>query len=289
MIKKRHSTKFIAEVCSNHNGSLKRALNFVDMAKDNNFFAVKFQLFRIEKLFSKDAKKLYKKAEKKIIRELPREFIPKISEYCKKKRIKFSCTPFDISAVRFLKQYVDFFKIASYELSWPNLLKECARTKKPVILSTGMSKFEEVKNAMKILRSNKCKKISLLHCVSSYPANITSCNLNSINFLRDKFKCPVGWSDHTVNQLLIYSAINNHLADYVELHVDLDGEGWENQSGNHCWMPNDIKNLMNYLKNEVVIEGLYNKKVSKEEYKERKFRADPDDGLRPIKKFRKDL
>ena len=145
-----------------------------------------------------------------------------------------------------------------------------------------MSKFEEVKNAMKILRSNKCKKISLLHCVSSYPANITSCNLNSINFLRDKFKCPVGWSDHTVNQLLIYSAINNHLADYVELHVDLDGEGWENQSGNHCWMPNDIKNLMNYLKNEVVIEGLYNKKVSKEEYK-RKFRADPDDGLRPIK------
>ena len=55
------------------------------MAKDNNFFAVKFQLFRIEKLFSKDAKKLYKKAEKKIIRELPREFIPKISEYCKKK------------------------------------------------------------------------------------------------------------------------------------------------------------------------------------------------------------
>ena len=93
-------------------------------------------------------------------------------------------------------------------------------------------------------------------------------NLNSINFLEDKFKCPVGWSDHTVDQLLIYSAINNHLADYVELHVDLDGDGWENQSEIIVGSPNDIKNLMNYLKNEVVIEGLYNKE-SQEEYKEK--------------------
>jgi len=282
-------TKFIAEVCSNHNGDLNRALKFVDFAKENGFYAVKFQLFKIDKLFSKDAKKLFKVAKKKTKRELPRKFIPKIAEYCKKKGIKFSCTPFDISAVEFLERYVDFYKIASYEMAWPELLKACAKTKKPVILSTGMSHLNEVTKSINILKENNCKKISLLHCVSAYPASTISCNLNSIKFLKKKFNCDVGWSDHTVNQLLIYSAVKNQNSNYVELHVDLDGKGWENIGGEHCWSPKKIKNLMNYLKNEKRINGSLSKKVSKEEKKERKFRADPSDGLRPIKSFRKEL
>ena len=282
-------TKFIAEVCSNHNGSLKRALKFVDFAKENGFYAVKFQLFKINELFSSDARKLFRLVQKKKNRELPRHFIPKIYDYCKKKKIKFSCTPFDISAVNYLKKYVDFFKIASYELSWPLLLEKCAKTKKPVVLSTGMSNLKEVKHAVKILQLNKCKKISLMHCVSSYPAEATSCNLNSINFLKKIFNCDVGWSDHTVNPLLIYSAIKNHNANYIELHVDLDGKGWESMGGQHCWLPSQVKNLMSYLSNEKKIDGIFGKKVSTNEKKERKLRADPDDGLRPLKKFRNKL
>ena len=81
-----NKTKLIAEVCSNHNGNLKRALKFIDFAKEKGFYAVKFQLFEINKLYSKDAKKLYKLAMKKKKRELPRDFIPKIYEYCKKKK-----------------------------------------------------------------------------------------------------------------------------------------------------------------------------------------------------------
>ena len=279
-------TKFIAEVCSNHNGDLKRALKFVDFAKKQGFYAVKFQLFKIDQLFSKDAKKLFKSALKKTKRELPRDFIPKISNYCRIKKIKFSCTPFDLSAVEYLKKYVDFYKIASYEMAWPDLLKSCAKTRKPVILSTGMSNLSEVKKSFKILKKNKCKKISLLHCVSSYPASTMSCNLNSIKFLKNRFNCEVGWSDHTVNELLVYSAVNRQNADYVELHVDIDGKGWENIGGQHCWSPNKIKNLMEYLNNEKKIDGGYFKKISKAEYQERKFRADPFDGLRPLKSFR---
>ena len=282
-------TKFIAEVCSNHNGDLKRALKFVDFAKKNNFYAVKFQLFTIDKLFSNGAKKLYKFAQKKKKRELPRNFIPKIFKYCKKRGIKFSCTPFDISSVKYLKKYVDFYKIASYEMSWPSLLKECAKTGKPVILSTGMSNLNEVTKSIKILKKYNCKKISLLHCVSSYPAQINFCNLNSIDFLRKKFKCHVGWSDHTVSELLVYSAIKNHQADYVELHIDIDGKGWENIGGEHCWLPDKLKKLMNYLKNEKKIDGFFDKRVSLIEKKERRLRADPFDGLRPIKKYRKYL
>ena len=255
-------TKFIAEVCSNHNGNLNRALKFVDFAKEHGFYAVKFQMFKIDKLYSKDAKKLFKIAKKKRKRELPKNFIPKIYEY---------------------------YKIASYEMSWPLLLKECARSKKPIILSTGMANLKEVSKAVKILKMNNCKKISLLHCVSSYPAKINSCNLNSIDFLRKKFNCEIGWSDHTVNQLLVYSAIKNHKASYVELHVDLDGKGWENIGGKHCWLPNQIDNLMNYIKNEKKIDGQLKKTFSKDEKLERRLRADPIDGLRPIRYFRKKL
>lgn len=281
--------KFIAEVCSNHNGNLKRCLKFVDIAKKLNCYAIKFQLFTIPNLYSSDAKKLYKNAQKKRKRELPRKFIPIISNYCKRKKIKFCCTPFDVDSSEYLKKYVDFFKIASYELSWPTLLERCARSKKPVVLSTGMSNLNEVKKAVKTLRANKCKKLSLLHCVSSYPASVSSCNLNSINFMKKKFNCEVGWSDHTVNPLLIYSAIRNHGAQIIEFHIDLDGKGWEFASGKHCWLPNQIKEVIDYLNKEKITDGALKKNYSHDEKKERRFRADPTDGLRPLKIFRKHL
>ena len=81
-----YKTKFIAEIGSNHNRSLKRCYKLIDEAKSLGFFAVKFQLFKIEKLFSKGAKKLFKNAEKIKKRELPRKFIPKLFKYCKKKK-----------------------------------------------------------------------------------------------------------------------------------------------------------------------------------------------------------
>ena len=105
-----YKTKFIAEIGSNHNRSLKRCYKLIDEAKSLGFFAVKFQLFKIEKLFSTGAKKLFKNAEKIKKRELPRKFIPKLFKYCKKKKIKFSCTPFDIDSVKFLQRYIDFYK-----------------------------------------------------------------------------------------------------------------------------------------------------------------------------------
>ena len=82
---------------------------------------------------------------------MPLKFVPKISRYCKKKNIKFGCTPFYIDAVKELKPYVDFYKISSYEILHKELLVQCAKTKKPVIISTGMANFSEVKEATKKL------------------------------------------------------------------------------------------------------------------------------------------
>ncbi len=283
------NTKLIAEIGSNHNRSLKRCYKIIDEAKNLGFYAVKFQLFKIDKLFSKEAKKTFKVISKKRKRELPVSFLPKLFKYCKKKKIKFGCTPFDLKSVEILKPYVDFYKIASYEMNWKELLEACAKTKKPIILSTGMATFAEVKKAYKtIFKINK--NISMLHCVSAYPASPKSCNLNSIKYLRIKFKCKVGWSDHTVNPLIIYNVIKDQKADFIELHFDLDGLGWEEKEGNnHCWMPKNLRKLLDYINYERLINGTLKKNFSLEEKIERQFRTDPYDGLRPIKTFRKKL
>ena len=108
---------------------MSRCYKLINEAKKLGFYALKFQLFRIEKLFSKDAKKLYKNLKNIKRRELPLRFVPKFINYLKKK-IKFSCTPFDLDSVEFLRKYVDFYKIASYEINWEELLQACAKTNK---------------------------------------------------------------------------------------------------------------------------------------------------------------
>ena len=161
-----NKTKFIGEISSNHNRSIKRCYQFIDFCAKLNFYAVKFQLFKIDKLFHKKILKKSKDHRDRKKWELPIDFISKISNYCKKKKIKFGCTPFYLDAVDELLPYVDFFKISSYELLYEELLKKCAKTKKNIIFSTGMANYAEVKKAYQIFKNNNVKKISILHCAS---------------------------------------------------------------------------------------------------------------------------
>lgn len=276
---------FIAEVGSNHNSSLNRCYKIISEAKKSGVTAVKFQHFKLEKLFSSKAK-IYKKIAKEIKkRELPDRFIPKIYNYCKQKKIKFGCTPFDLESVDLLKNYVDFFKISSYELNWKELIEKCSKVKKPIIISTGAANIKEIKKVITILKKNNHKNYSLLHCVSNYPANPIDCNLKSILYLKKVFRCKVGWSDHTKDPLIIYSSVKKFKSNIVEFHFDIDKKGWEFKEG-HCWLPNEIERVIKYLKFEKKIDGKFNKIISKSEFVERKYKADPSDGLRPLKKMR---
>lgn len=277
---------FIAEISSNHNQSLKRTRDLIRSAKNSGFSAVKFQLFKIDQLFhNKILQKSIKHRSRKKW-ELPVSFIEPIFLECKKSKIKLGFTPFYIDAVSILKEYVDFFKISSYEILWEDLLKECAKTGKPVILSTGMANLNEVKNAIKILKRNNCQKITLLHCVSNYPANVEDCNLKSIKFLKKKFRVPVGWSDHTKDFLILSRVISQYDAKDIEMHIDLDGKGYEFKSG-HCWLPGESKKLISFFNSIKKIDGKFMKKNSKSENDERKWRADNFDGLRPLLMTRK--
>ena len=283
--------EFIAEVSSNHNGDLDRCLKFVDEAKKCGCSGVKFQLFKVDKLFAPEILRYSEEHRKRKEWELPVEFLPEIARKCKEVGIKFICTPFYLDGVDELEPYVDAYKIASYELLWHELFKKCALTGKPVIVSTGMATLDEVKAAIDVLVKNGCKDITVLQCTSSYPAPPKQCNLSAIETMRNTIKVPegvklrFGWSDHSVNEGVILRAVHRWNAEMVEFHFDLDERGEEFKFG-HCWLPERVKNLIKMVEDGFLADGNGVKVPQENEIEERSWRADPEDGLRPIKQTR---
>lgn len=278
---------FIAEVSSNHNRDLDRALAFVDAAADAGCDAVKFQLFRVDELFAPEIVERSDDVRKRRKWELPLEFLPEITQRCAARGIEFHCTPFYLDAVKQLEPYVDALKVSSYELLWDGLLAACARSGKPVILSTGMATLDEVAHAVDMLRGAGVSDLTLLHCVSDYPAAAGDCNLAVIETLRSEFGCAVGWSDHSVDSAVVNRAVNRWEAEVVELHFDLDERG-EEYGGGHCWLPEPLSALITGIRRGHSADGDGVKAPSTAELAEKDWRADPSDGLRPLKHLRTD-
>lgn len=277
---------FIAEVSSNHAGDLERCLRFIDVSANAGCMAVKFQLFKISQLFAPEAIKLKPNLLKREDWELPTCFLPKLAARCKEKEIQFSCTPFYLEAVGELEPYVDFYKIASYELLWDDLLIACARTGKPVILSTGMATIPEIEHAVGMLRTHGCEYPTLLHCTSAYPTPYAEANLSAIETIRSATGCDVGWSDHTVEAGVIYRAIHRWGAKVIEFHLDLDSKGEEYAAG-HCWLPDQISAVIRDIERGMGADGSGIKEPTPSELPDREWRADPKDGLRPLQAVRK--
>ncbi len=280
--------QFIAEVSSNHNRDLNRCLAFIDQAAAIGCHAVKFQLFKIDQLFAPEVLAKSPEHRRRKEWELPVDFLPVLAEHCQKKNIQFACTPFYLDAVEELLPYVDFYKIASYELLWHDLLKACAKTGKPVIISTGMATIDEVEQAVTTLQECGCQDLCLLHCVSAYPVPPVDCNLAAIRTMQEKFSLPVGWSDHSVSPAVIYRAVHKWQADMIEFHLDLDGNGEEFSAG-HCWLPDDMGAVINTVRIGESADGDSVKMPVISEKQDRAWRAAPEDGLRPQIAIRKKI
>jgi N-acetylneuraminate synthase len=273
--------RFVAEISSNHNRDLDRCFAFIEEAARIQCDAVKFQLFRVDELFAPEVLQRSEKHASRREWELPREFIPRIAERCRQASLEFSCTPFYLDAVGELQDHVSFYKIASYELLWDALLVRCASAGKPIVLSTGMATLPEIQHAVEVLRGAGCVDLTLLHCISDYPAAIDASNLAAIETLRSICGCSVGWSDHTVSPAVIHRAVHRFGASLIEFNFDLDGEGRE-FGLRHCWCPEEIAPVIRAVRQGLLADGDGEKRPHVSEERERNWRTDPLDGLRPL-------
>ncbi|MEA2824881.1 MAG: hypothetical protein QOF03_1363 [Alphaproteobacteria bacterium] len=278
---------FIAEASSNHAQDLSRALAFVDAAASCGCDAVKFQLFRVNELFAPEVLAKSAKLRARVAWELPVSHIEPLARRARERGIQFSCTPFYLDAVKELEPHVAFYKIASYELLWDDLLKACAETGKPVIISTGMATMPEIEGAVTTLKRAGCRDLTVLHCVSAYPAPAEEANLSAISAIREATGASVGWSDHTRNPAVIERAVHRWGASAVEFHLDLDGKGAEYASG-HCWLPDEIAPVIARIREGERADGSGFKGPVAAELSDREWRADPSDGLRPLRHIRAD-
>jgi N-acetylneuraminate synthase len=283
-------TYWIADICGNHNQDLTRTKKLIDEAKKCGIDAVKFQLFKADKLYYKSFKSQIKKMQSW---ELPEEFLPEIKKHCENVKIDFGCTPFDLDAVDILiDNGVDFLKIGSYENQYNPLIKKVIQTKKPWMISAGMLSLMQIDDLMK----QEFMKINppdvLFMCNSTYPAKPQECNLHQVRFCskfvkgiisRNKVKPEIGWSDHSCEPGVIQKACI-YGADHIEFHFDLkDKKGHESEIG-HCWTPTYIKRVIHDVK--IASKAEFGEKDYDSEA--RKWKMD-EDGFRPLKEWREEL
>lgn len=225
-------TFIIAEIGVNHNGSMELASQLIDAAAAAGADAVKFQTFRAEDLVTPDARKAdYQVANTgdegsqfamlKAL-ELSEEQFRDLAADCARAGIQFLSTPFSEAAVDLLERVgVDAFKVSSGDLTHLPLLRHIAAKGKPIILSTGMGDLTEIEAALDEIRLSGAPPVSLLHCVSNYPAAVSDCNLAAIDTMARAFGMPVGWSDHTEGSAISWAAVARG-AVIVEKHITLD-------------------------------------------------------------------
>jgi N,N'-diacetyllegionaminate synthase len=226
-------TFIIAEAGVNHNGSLKKALELIDVAKLCGANAIKFQTFKAENLTTNYASKAEYQKKNSSKKETQFEMLKKLEltekmheacfNKCKKKKIIFISSAFDIESLKYLKKFrLSYFKVPSGEITNIPYLEVLGKFNKKVILSTGMSDIYEVRKAIKTLVMNGTSKknITLMQCTSAYPAPYDEINLNTIATLREKFKLNIGFSDHSLGVQASIAAVALG-AKAIEKHLTL--------------------------------------------------------------------
>ena len=224
----------IAEISANHNGSLSNAKKLIHLAKKSGANAIKLQTYTPDMMTIKDNVikfkikkglwKGYNLWELYNLGKTPLEWHTKLFQYAKKLKIKIFSTPFSEDAIFFLKKLnCPAYKIASFEMNDYNLIKTAAKTKKPLIISTGLASIIEIDKAVKIAKKNGCKDLTLLYCVSNYPSKTSDFNLNIIKKLKHQYNCRIGLSDHSLgSEIAKYSLILG--ARVFEKHIALDNQ-----------------------------------------------------------------
>lgn len=264
----------IAEAGVNHNGSLAIAKRLIDVASKAGADAIKFQTFKAERMVCRDAAKAkyqinntdnadsqYQMLQKL---ELSLQMHKELMWYCKEKNILFLSTPFDRESIRLLVDLdIPILKIPSGEITNLPYLREVARQKRKIILSTGMSNLDEVKLAIKVLKENGGKDIILLHCNTQYPTPISDVNLLAMLTMQRELGLPVGYSDHTLGIEVALAAVALG-ACVIEKHFTLD-KAMEGPDHRASLEPQELKQMIKGIRKVEFALGSKEKQMSSSE------------------------
>jgi len=261
--------------------SLEVAYRMVDIAKNAGVDAIKFQSFYAEKLIYEGVEKpeyqrLILGDEKEISYfnlikslETSEEDQIKIANYCREKEIIFLSTPYDEKSADFLDAIIDVkaFKLASIELNNHLFIKYVANKKKPIILSTGLSNFVDVKNVVEMARQEGfADRLILLQCTSNYPTKSPEINLNVIKTYRDEFPdIEIGFSDHSPSFIASIGAVALG-AIVIEKHFTLD-KSFEGPDHSSSLNPKELNEWVKSTREISVSLGSYEKKLTNSEKK----------------------
>lgn len=270
----------IAEIGVNHDGSFEKAIKLIREAKKCGANTAKFQTLFADQFVKKDTKKVLYQSKTTSKKESHYEMIKKlelseydffrINNFCKKIKINFLSTPYDLKSLEILKKIkVARYKTASTDLVDHILHQEIIKTKKPVIISTGASNLKEIGNTLKLYNRMRHSKIILLHCVSNYPCTEKNINLRVMNTLKDKFKFPVGYSDHSNSDTAAIMSVCFG-AKVIEKHFTLNkkANGPDHKASAD---PQDFKKYVDSIRMAEKILGTDEKKIHKEERSIRKI------------------
>lgn len=268
----------IAEAGVNHNGSLELAKKLIDAAVDAKADAVKFQTFKTENLVSKNAQKADYQKQTTQADESQFDMIKKLEldinahniliEYCKQKNILFLSTPFDHDSIELLNNLgLKIFKIPSGEITNLPYLRHIGALNKKVILSTGMSNMDEIKEALNVLiqAGTQKKNITVLHANTEYPTPMSDVNLKAMLSIANTFNVAYGYSDHTLGIEVDIAAVALG-ATCIEKHFTMDKtmEGPDHQASLE---PLELKAMIKAIRNIELALGDGVKAPSKSEQK----------------------
>ena len=245
----KNRTYFIAEAGSNHNGKIENVIKLIECASEAGADGIKFQLFKAEKLI-KNKKDI--NALKKI--EFNRSWIPSIKKFCEKKKINLIFSPFDSEAIDVIvKNKLNVIKIASSENLKHEIVAKSAKTKIPLIISTGMSNLSDINETVELIKHMKNNKIALMQCTSLYPCDYNKVNLSMITKLKEMYNFPVGFSDHSlgITACIAATALKSSV---IEKHFTLDRK-MEGPDHSYSIEPIELKLLLQEIRKIEIMHG----------------------------------
>ena len=239
----------IAEIGINHNGDMKICKQLIDVAKDSGADCVKFQKRDINQVYTQEFLDSPRESQwgttqrdQKTGLEFGVEEYQEIENYCSEKEIDWFASAWDINSQRFLRQFNSKYnKVASAMIVHTELLKEIASEEKHTFISTGMTTYDDIQNAVDIFREADCS-FELMHTVSTYPMKDEHANLRVIETLRKKFQCNVGYSGHEPGLAISYAAAALDITS-LERHITLDRSMYGSDQSASV-EPNGFRNLI---------------------------------------------